>query len=411
MIIFLYHILLFLLEIIVYPFMIIRVLAKKQLSRLGVRIPSLPESIWFHAASVGEVNALKALIMGVADDYPETKIVLTTVTQTGQDAAEKISDRIFVTYLPLDFPVPVKTFLNQINPDLLVIMETELWPQILFQTGRKKIPVLLVNARLTQKGFDSYMSTMFFWKHFFKYVTQVNAQSELDAERFLKAGFQKVDNTGNLKLALYLPQYSRASLRKKWGFRDSDFIIVFGSSRPGEEEMLLKTYPVLKSGIPDLKIVIAPRHLKRVKEITDLYRLWEPAVFSEEDIPQGKELLLINKMGLLPELYALADLALIGGSFIDFGGHNPLEAAFYGIPIIMGKYHSSCQNSVQLLRDKDGIIICDQEELPDMIIKLAKDKQLRNAMGMNAQNMLKENSQALPKNLKKIKELIKNISD
>ena len=406
MIYYLYQFLLIIIDILVFPFILLLSLHKKQLSRLSIQLPSLQDSIWFHAASLGEVNALKPLIIKTIEEYKNSHIVLTTMTETGQNAALQISDKLIVTYLPIDLPVPVNRFLKKINPYILIIMETELWPQILSQTGKKKIPILLVNARLSEKSCHSYERTMYFWKHFFCYVSGVNSQSEADTERFLKLGFRDVNDTGNLKLAVDLPEYDHNELRREWGYKDDDFVVVFGSSRPGEELLMSTMINELQNDISKLKLIIVPRHLKRLNEVTDIFSKFEPVLYSEKISASDNKLIIIDQMGILTKLYALADIALVGGSFADFGGHNPLEAAYYGIPVIMGKYHYSCRNSVELLKAHDAIIISDSEDLKDNIIKLFEDNKLRKDMGNRAQVMLKANSHALERNLLTIRKLV-----
>lgn len=402
MILVIYEILIALLEIVSFPFLYIYFRYSKQLTRLVIGLKEYHNTIWFHAASVGEVNAIKPLIMETAEKFSERQIILTTMTKTGQKAAQNFPPNVIVTYLPVDLPFMMNRFFKKINPNLIVIMETELWPQMLLKAKKYNVPVLIVNGRLTEKSLSSYQHSLFFWKHFFPALSIVNAQSESDAEKFNQLKISNAQNKGNLKFAVNLPDYDYKKLRQKWGFMDEDFIIVLGSSRPGEEKLIFDEYVHLKTVIDKLKIIIAPRHLKRVNEIKDMASAYSAKMLS--DISEGKtaEIIIIDKMGILVEFYALCDLAIIGGSFFEFGGHNPLEAAFYAKPVIMGNDYSSCSNSVDALIAKNGIVISDKDNLSNDIIKLHSNEEKRISTGKSAKKALEEHAHVLKENLESI---------
>jgi 3-deoxy-D-manno-octulosonic-acid transferase len=372
-----------------------------QPGRLGLGVPKM-NSIWFHAASMGEVNALKPLIKKNAEIHGAEKIILTTMTATGLSTAQKIDLPIKTAYLPLDLPILISLFIKRINPLLIVIMETEFWPQMLYQARINKIPVILINARISDSSFDSYQNTKAFWNIPWKAFTAINAQSERDKERFIKLGFVNVQNYGNLKFAISLPEYKDVDKFAKYGISSEDFVLVIGSSRPGEEQLLQEIYLKLKKEIKNLKMIIAPRHLRRIKEVQTVFSQENAVLYSNLKSSVDYEILIIDQIGLLTEIYSFSDLVIVGGSFKDFGGHNPLEPAFYSKPVIMGEFHSSCQDSVNRLLQKDAIIISKTEELHSNILKLANNESLRNLIGTNARMVLDNNCHSLSENLKSI---------
>ncbi|MDZ4182046.1 MAG: 3-deoxy-D-manno-octulosonic acid transferase, partial [Candidatus Cloacimonadaceae bacterium] len=196
--------------------------------------------------------------------------------------------------------------------------------------------------------------------------------------------------------------------RKKWGFANDDFIICFGSSRPGEEALLMSIFTRLKNAIPHLKIILAPRHPKRINEVLELMSGRDVSLLSALDgaTTQSRDLLLIDQLGFLDQAYSICDVAIVGGSFYDFGGHNPLEPAFYSKPVIMGIHHHSCQDSVRQLQSRDAILICAKEKLAENLIRLYKNADLRTSMGQNAKSILTDNASALDNHLRGIEKWI-----
>ena len=183
------------------------------------------------------------------------------------------------------------------------------------------------------------------------------------------------------------------------GYNDDDFILVWGSSRPGEEKLLEKIYPNLKAKIPNLKIIIAPRHLTRLTEIKTLLAKHNLSFYSEM---KRSDIMIIDEMGILILFYCIADLSVVGGSFYDFGGHNPLEPAFYGSPVIIGKFHSSCRGSVVKLLTNNAIIVSNRKRLEEDILDLHKNPKKREEIGREARKTVIENSDSLEKNISRL---------
>lgn len=282
-------------------------------------------------------------------------------------------------------------------------METEFWPQLLFQAARREVPVILINARLSANSFKKYKITGGFWKIPWQAFRVINSQSEKDGDRFRQLGFKHVRNCGNLKFAISLPEYEVINQRIRFGISLPDFVIVLGSSRPGEEQIIKDIYPELKKQIKSLKLIIVPRHLRRVIEIEGIYRNENYILYSNYSGSEKYEIMILDKIGLLTEVYSFSDLVIVGGSLTDFGGHNPLEAVFYSKAVIMGPYHTSCLNSVRRLQERGGIIITEPEKLLESIIRLYNDHKLRIETGSNGHQVLIENSHSLKENLDTIK--------
>jgi len=202
-----------------------------------------------------------------------------------------------------------------------------------------------------------------------------------------------------LKFCIDLPAFDKKKLRSELGYSEDDFILVWGSSRPGEEKLLRECFSHLEREIPNFKVIIVPRHLQRINELRQLFKNFDYRLYS--NLKETSNLLIVDEMGILNTFYALADVAIVGGSFFKFGGHNPLEPAFYSTPIIIGKHHASCRDSV------DGIIVSDRKKLIEDIIKIAQDKSFATQLGENARKTLQLNSDSLKMNLEILEKYIK----
>jgi len=361
--------------------------------RIGKATPSLKKCIWLHAASLGEINGVKELIKRVRTVYPNESFLITTTSLTGKTAVMKLDPTIHAHILPLDIPILMKQFINKIDPRLLIIVETELWPVMLSETSKRNIPIIWINARITEKRLKRYEFLRTFWKSLC--IQQINTQSESDAQRFIKAGFTNVYNMYNMKFAMQLPAYDNDILRQSWHLSSQMLTFVAGSTRPQEEETLLIAYDKLKQKYPNLSMIIAPRHLDRLPEVTRLLgdRSWR--LYSEN---KEADIILIDRMGILTEAYSLAEVAFIGGSLYDFGGHNPLEAAYYAKAILMGPFHSSCADSVTKLASVEGIRIVDVQTLSTNLEDLLSHPEERMRMGEAAQSILTRYKESLERN-------------
>ena len=388
-----YKFLVSILYFLLYPCLIL--LFKKQnfKQRISYRNIYVDECIWIHTASLGEVNAVKPLVKRLLDTYPQKTFLMTSVTQTGLAAAKEISGKLFVHQFPLDVPHIMKKAFKVFKPTLVVLVETEIWPCMLNQAYKQKIPVLIVNARISQKSYNRYKKIRFFLRRELSNIKLICAQSENDAEKYSQLGFSNVVNTSNLKFSIELPDYETHILRHAWNYQFNDFIIALGSSRPGEEILIKELFYKLKDLIPRLKIIITPRHLEKIPEILTLFETGEYSLFSDPD--HSKPFLIIDEIGILPQIYALSDIAIIGGSFVDLGGHNPLEAIWYEKPVIIGNFYQSCIGTVEKFLSEKAIIVSNKDELFHDIYTLYQNNEHRIQIGKKAKTILLENKHAL----------------
>jgi len=379
---------------ILYPLWYLIFYSKNFRQRVSLKnLHYLRECIWIHAASVGEVNAVKPLIKKLLEQYNTKAFVLTSVTEQGIKTGKEISGKLIVHQFPLDISHLMKRFFKMLRPRLIILVETELWPIMLHQAYTSDVPVIMINARLSQKSFRRYRHFRWFFRKGFSSIKLVCAQSMEDVALFSQLHFPNVVNTSNLKFALELPKHEIHVLRKAWGYNFNDFVVSFGCTRPGEEQIFKDVYDRLKDKIPRLKIIIAPRHLPRLTDVKALFRRGEYSLFTISDT--RKPVLIVDELGVLPQMYALSDIAVIGGSFINFGGHNPLEAVWYERPVIMGEYFQSCAVTINKLLAEHGIIISSPERLYDDILRLHNDLEFRKELGQRAKKILLDNQDAI----------------
>jgi len=377
---------------VVYPILLV----KRYTASIRPAYPDLDGGIMVHAASLGEVNAVRSLLAELSARLPDTAIFVSTTSLTGMRAAEKIGGNVSAALSVLDVPHLRRRQLKELNPGLICVVETEIWPNLLYEAARRGIPVLFLNARMSAGTLNRLLPLRGMLKIAGVAVKEIFASTQADAERFKQLFNAKVTVAGNLKAALRLPDYDPADLRGQWGFCQDDFIVCAGSTRPGEEKLLADILAPLQAGIPRLKLIVGVRHPQRSKEVKNLFNDANSRMFSEaEPAADAANVLILDVLGQMDKAYAMSDIALVGGSFYDFGGHNPLEPAYYGKPVIMGPYHSSCAASVKNMLDADAIIITGRDSLEDTIAALYRDPSRRHEMGANGKEMLKRLGQAL----------------
>jgi len=363
--------------------------------------PREDRPILIHAASVGEINAVTPLIKHLVGQ--NHSVLINTITVNGRDRAQKLFPTLDVRLAPLDLYSKRSAQLKAIKPCLILVVETEIWPNMLYVAGRLQIPIIFVNARISQKTLVRYLKFRALLRFLSPSLKKILAQSELDQNRLQQLFSVPVENSGNLKYCLDLPDYDVSLLRAKLKLSEDDFVIVWGSSRPKEEELLLSCFPLLKMRIPNLRLIIAPRHPKRSSQIERLLKDIDYALYSKIDLQrESPDVLLIDSLGHLTEAYSISDISIVGGSFYDFGGHNPLEPAFYGKPVIMGEYYSSCRDSVKELLDGKAICISSRDELPKKILELYAQIDQRKSMGQRARLVLTKNATALDNHIRGI---------
>lgn len=380
------------------------------LERFGIfKPPAFKNPIWVHAVSFGETQVAFTLIEAMQKVRPDLEFVMTSMTVTGSKRIkEKLSDKIFHVYVPYDIPFAIKNFLKRVQPKLLILIETEIWPNILHYCHQQNIPIMIANARLSQTSFKGYQRIQFFIQHFLKHA-KVFAQTEEDAARFIALGAlkEKVEVLGNIKFDTRLPEQALIEgkiLKQK--FNQDRFILIAASTHEGEEEIILSAFAKIKKTFPSALLILVPRHPERFELVEKLCKeksfkiekhSTNKADFSETDIYLG------DVMGKLWIFYSSADVAFVGGSLIPKGGHNFLEPAAIGLPILSGPHvHNFKKIADTLIQAEALTIIQDEEELAKICIELFQNEHRRNVQGKNGQKIVQQNQGVLQKYLEKM---------
>ncbi len=310
-----------------------------------VRAGDCAGGLWLHAVSVGEVMAAVPLVQALRKRHPGLHIVLTTTTPTGaQRVADEFGSEVLHLYCPWDTPDAIQRFLKRLRPRLLLLMETELWPNLISHCHRRSIPVLLLNARLSERSARRYGRIASLATPMLRRLEQAAAQTEEDAARFQQLGLsaERVRVSGNIKFDLHLSDGDRqraAALRREWG--ETRPVWIAASTHEGEEAMVLEACQSLRARFSSLLLVLVPRHPERFAQVKSLCRARNlPTVCrSNGQVPKAKDaVLLADTMGELRLLFGTADCAFVGGSLVPAGGHNMLEAAVWGVPILTGPH-------------------------------------------------------------------------
>jgi 3-deoxy-D-manno-octulosonic-acid transferase len=330
--------------------------------------------IMLHGVSVGEVIALENLAKKIKETFPNVKLAVTTGTKTGQEIAQKKYEGIadFITYFPFDIPFCVDRFLKRLNPKTVLIAETEIWPYFAYACKKRNIPISIINGRISDSTFNSYLKVKFFFKSVFKNFAAIYTQSMEDKNKYIAIGADegKVEVMGNLKFDV---KRKDADIQiGQEGFR----IIIAGSTHAGEDEIVLKVFKNLKSKYSDVKLLLAPRHPKRVPDIENLMKNMNLTygLRSRNDKFTNYDIIILDTLGELGKMYSICHFAFIGGSFNKTGGHNPLEAVVYDKPAITGPSIHNFKDIYAILNKTNaGQIVNTPEELENYQDKLLAD--------------------------------------
>ncbi|MCX5710004.1 MAG: 3-deoxy-D-manno-octulosonic acid transferase [Candidatus Omnitrophica bacterium] len=391
------------------------------LERLGF-LPKVAWSrpIWVHAVSVGEVMSVKGLIHEIKKSYPGKQIILSTVTATGNQVAKSIADtNIFLLYLPFDLSFIVNSVLSRINPSIFIIAETEIWPNLICALNKRKIPVMIVNGRISDASAKRYRPVRFLLKRIVNKIDLICAQSERDAKRFkeaLGAKEERIRITGNMKFDFSLPVFQEGAqikLRKEMTLHPTDKLLVCGSTRPGEEEVILRVYKELLREFKNLLIVIAPRHPDRSEEIVSIVSKSGFKAVKISHLPYecatciAHPVFILDTIGNLLEFYKAADLVFVGGSLARTGGHNILEPAIFAKPVIFGPHMFNFRDIADLfLKENAGIMVRNDEELKKQVAFLLHSPQEAQALGERARQLIVKNQGATLRNIEQIRILV-----
>ncbi|HPF58253.1 MAG TPA: lipid IV(A) 3-deoxy-D-manno-octulosonic acid transferase [Candidatus Competibacteraceae bacterium] len=370
--------------------------------RLGFVPPLSPGSLWIHAVSVGEVRAALPLIQALLDRYPERLLLVTTATLTGsRQVQEALGERVRHAYAPYDLPGAVQRFLHQTRPQMTIIMETELWPNLLRQCAAAGIPVLIANARLSERSAHGYARFRRFTASMLQDITLIAAQADADAERFRALGAPRVEVTGNLKYDLKVPGTLLEQgqlLRQKW-LGEQRPIWIAASTHAGEDEQILQAFAQVRTDWPDLLLVLTPRHPERFESVAELCRQRGFTMIrrsEHQSCTPDTAIFLGDSMGELLLFYATADLAFVGGSLVPTGGHNVLEPALLGLPVLFGPHmFNFTEASERLLEAAAAWKIMDAEELALTVSRLLADPQSGREAGQRGRHVVEDHRGAL----------------
>jgi 3-deoxy-D-manno-octulosonic-acid transferase len=369
-------------------------------------------TIWLHAVSVGEVLAVSRLVGELERAFPEFRLLISTTTKTGQDLARERFGHERVFYCPLDLPWATRAYLKALKPRMLILAETEFWPNLLSGCNRRGIPVAVVNARISDRSWPRYRFFKRIWRPLLSSLGRVLAQSEIDAERLraLGCGPERVTVSGNLKFDVRAAVGAEATRMLKAGAEGARFVVA-GSTLEGEEAALLEAWPRLLTSDKNLVMVIAPRHPERFAAVAALLDQsgldWvRRSGWKSEDTLRAGQVVLLDTIGELASVYSLAAVAFVGGSLVAAGGHNPLEPAQFGVPIVMGPHYANFRAITEDLRKHDALRITEKEDLTNTLMELLSDGETARAMGERAKKVFGEQSGATGRSVEALRALL-----
>ncbi|HBG48790.1 MAG TPA: hypothetical protein DDW90_04680 [Cyanobacteria bacterium UBA9971] len=411
-----YNIAVILLSILLSPVILVAFLIKPKFragfwQKIGFRLPrrgfASPrndrKSIWFHTVSVGEVNAVESLVKKVKIEFPDYNIVITTVTKTGQQVAHNKFKNIadIITYFPYDNKFSVDAAIKALSPKIVVIAETEIWPVFCHEVNQKNIPLVLVNGRISPNSYKGYKKFKFFFEKVLKNFSLILMQTEDDKNRIVDIGAvcEKVEIMGNLKFDItnVLDHHEIKELKHSLKSRDYK-VLIAGSTHKGEDELIINTYKRLKIEINDLKLIIAPRHPERNDQVLKLICAtgFKIGLRSKNSHFKNTDIILLDTMGELSKLYSVAKVAFIGGSFSGTGGHNPLEAAIYGVPVISGADVFNFKDIYKfMIENQAAFIVNNENQLSIQIRELFKNKEKHSQVSEACLSIFEKNKGAL----------------
>jgi 3-deoxy-D-manno-octulosonic-acid transferase len=369
-------------------------------------------TIWVHAVSMGEATATVPLVQQLRARYPQCRIIVSTVTETGKETVlRRLDGQAQHLYFPLDFRWAVRAVLDAVRPRLIIIVETELWPNFLREAAARNVPVILVNGRLSTESFSGYLRLRPFFRRVLAAFTLCSMQTDRDVERMVQLGVEseRVVRTGNLKYdqAASLTQAAPGRISKRdLGLADGEELFVAGSTHPGEEEAVLDCYHRLLAIAPALVLVLAPRHIERADAVRAVARsrgfgavrrthLATPADTAMSQ-SAGPRVIILDTRGELASLYREATLVFVGGSLVDVGGHSPLEPAAWGKTVVFGPHMDHfAEAAEQFIRQGAATQVRNVDEMADAMTALLKDRSKLEERGKAAYQLVLENQGAV----------------
>lgn len=364
----------------IYPFGRLRIALKDDVwrQRMALALTSGQRDIWIHAASVGEIKVIANLLQHLGS-VSSCSAHVTVMTRAGYaEATRLVNERVSISFFPLDVPVAIDRLLDAVRPKLLVIAETEIWPNLIEQTYARKIPIILVNGRMTEKAFRKYRLIERTMRKLLSRYEKFFIKSDGDATRYAHFGVpqQKIVIAREMKFDTAIVSHNQreiAEMRERLGIAAHEKLIIAGSTRPGEESQLLDAFGRLRNKFTHLRMLLAPRHLARVGEVIELLSLRQipytihPSMESDHT-GNAATVIILNSIGELARLYAAADIAFVGGTLTDVGGHNLLEPVWMGTPVVFGPSVSNVSDSAEyIIKHNYGAMADTADELATVV--------------------------------------------
>ena len=392
---------------------------------LGERLGKVPArlkgqstpAIWVHAVSVGEVLAVSELVRKLKERFPKYRVVVSTTTATGQKLARKHFGEASVFYFPLDLAFAIRPYLSALRPQVIVLAETEFWPNFLRLAHAGNARVAVVNARISDRSWPGYRRFRPILRGVLRDVDLFLAQTEEDASRLrdIGASGERVEVSGNLKFDVTAPPPPAivASLRSSFQRSGIGPVVVCGSTVEGEEGLLLRAFENVLAGHPQAVMILAPRRPERFEEVAELLqqlgiRFWRRSLWSGEAIAGG--VLLVDTIGELASLYGLADVAFVGGSLVPRGGHNIIEPAQHGVPIMVGNHTENFRDIISLFQSHDAVRVVGPAEFPLVLMDLLSNEAERIALGRRGAETLRSQMGATERTVAALEKLLEPIS-
>jgi 3-deoxy-D-manno-octulosonic-acid transferase len=387
----------------------------ERLGRVPQRIllPDNPPGIWVHAVSVGEVLAVASLVTALRERFPAHRVVVSTTTASGQKLARARFGEQNVFYFPLDLGFCVRPYLNALRPALVVMAETEFWPNFLrlCKTGGAKIAV--VNTRISDRSLPGYLRFRRWLRPVLRNVDLFLSQTDADAQRLIEIGAasERVHVSGNLKFDVPPPAETAfvAQLRKALAQTGASPVLVCGSTMEGEEPLLMRGFENVLASHPKAVMVLAPRHPERFDKVARLLqqlgtKYWRRSRWHGE--PVSGRVFLLDSIGELASAYSLADLAFVGGSLVNYGGHNILEPALFGVATVVGSSYQNFRDIVALFEQNQAVRIVGAAELPLVLMELVNSPAQRKALGQRGWETLRQQMGSTERTLRALAELM-----
>jgi 3-deoxy-D-manno-octulosonic-acid transferase len=384
----------------------------QELARIGGR-----PVIWLHAVSVGESIAARPLLKALRRRYPDHAIIVSNTTETGRGTSAAFPEKDLCIYFPFDFLPAVRRALDSIQPELVIIMETEIWPNFTREASARAIPVILANGRISDRSLAGYLRFSWFFRHALQLFSRLCMQTETDCDRIIAIGAPagRTQKSGNLKYDIpcrQVGQDERQRLKGQYSIPQGMLVMMAGSTHAGEEQPVIDAYRALLPAFDGLFLVLVPRHPERAGEVAALLERSGIPFRRRSALPvqggfQGGEVLLVDTVGEMMNLYALSDVAFVGGSLVPTGGHNLLEPASVGVPSVFGPHMSNFREIAELvLQYGAGVQVESAEGLTESCRTLLTSAELRRVLGLNGLKLMRDSGGATERHLEVIAEYL-----